>query len=70
MASTPTSSLATDVAVRARRDLTSAEHATAIAEAAHAAASTGTRGDGIVAVQPVESVLRIRSGSPVPPDEI
>jgi hypothetical protein len=33
-------------------------------------ASTGTRGDGIVAVQAVESVLRIRSGSRVPPGEI
>lgn len=49
---------------------TSAEHAATIADAMIAAASTGTRGDGIVAVQPVESVLRIRSRSPVPTDEI
>lgn len=49
---------------------TSAEHAARIADAILAAATTGTRGDGIVAVEAVESVLRIRSGSRVPPGEI
>ena len=49
---------------------TSAEHAELIAGAVLRAASTGTRGDGIVAVEPVDSVLRIRSSSPIPPGEI
>lgn len=35
-----------------------------IVEAISAAASTGTRGDGIVSVLPVESVFRIRSSAP------
>lgn len=49
---------------------TSAEHAERISGAVLRAASTGTRGDGIVAVEAVESVLRIRSSSPIPQDEI
>ncbi len=49
---------------------TSAAHAPRIVETIIGAASTGTRGDGIVAVGSVQSVLRIRSGSRVPPDEI
>jgi nitrogen regulatory protein P-II 1 len=49
---------------------TGAEHADRIVSAIVAAASTGTPGDGIVAVESVASVLRIRSGSRVPPDEI
>jgi nitrogen regulatory protein P-II 1 len=49
---------------------TSAARATGITEAVVAAASTGTRGDGICAVHEVESVLRIRSRALVPPTEI
>jgi nitrogen regulatory protein P-II 1 len=49
---------------------TSADHGELIAGAILRAASTGTRGDGIVAVEPVESVRRIRSSSPLPPGEI
>ena len=49
---------------------TSEEHAERISGTILRAASTGTRGDGIVAVEAVESVLRIRSSSPIPPDEI
>lgn len=49
---------------------TSAQHADRITEVILGAASTGTRGDGIVLVEAVESVLRIRTRSPVPPDEI
>ena len=49
---------------------TSAARAAAIAEALVASASTGTRGDGICAIHEVESVIRIRSRSPVPSHEI
>lgn len=49
---------------------TSADRAGRISAAVLRAASTGTRGDGIVAVEAVESVLRVRSTSPIPPDEI
>lgn len=49
---------------------TSSEHAAQVSDAVLGAASTGTRGDGIVAVEAIESVLRIRSGSPIPPGEI
>lgn len=49
---------------------TSAGRVATIVEAVVAAASTGTRGDGICAVHDVASVLRIRSRSPVPPGEI
>ncbi len=45
---------------------TRAEHADGIVSAVAAAASTGTPGDGIVAVEPVVLLLRIRSGSRVP----
>ncbi len=48
---------------------TSARHAARVSGAVLRAASTGTRGDGIVAVEAVHSVLRIRSSSPIPPDE-
>lgn len=44
---------------------TSAQHAERIAGAILGAASTGTRGDGIVALAPVDSVLRIRDSSPL-----
>lgn len=49
---------------------TTAEHATRIADAILAAASTGTLGDGIVAIEPVDSVLRIRNREPAPANEI
>ena len=49
---------------------TGAQNAGLIAGAVLRAASTGTRGDGIVAVEPVESVLRIRSSAPIPLNEI
>lgn len=46
------------------------DRSAAIVAAVLRAAGTGTRGDGIVAVEPVEAVLRIRSGSPIPVGEI
>jgi nitrogen regulatory protein P-II 1 len=49
---------------------TSTERAVRVSDALLGAASTETRGDGIVAVEAIESVLRIRSGSPIPPDEM
>ena len=49
---------------------TSTERASRVCDVLLGAAGTGTRGDGIVAVEAVESVRRIRSGSPIPPDEI
>ena len=49
---------------------TSAEHVERIADAMTAAASTGTRGDGIVAIEEVAAVIRTRNRSPVPPSEI
>lgn len=49
---------------------TSADHAPRIADAVLTAASTGTRGDGILAVEEVEAVIRTRDRSPVPPNEI
>lgn len=49
---------------------TSAEHAPGIADVVLAAASTGTRGDGIVAVEDVEAVFRTRDRSLVPLNEI
>lgn len=48
----------------------SARRAATIADAVVAASSSGTRGDGIVAVHEVESVIRVRSRAPVPPHEI
>lgn len=49
---------------------TTVEHARRIADVIQVAAWTGTPGDGIVALQPVESVLRIRDHEAVPPNEI
>ncbi len=49
---------------------TGVERAQQIVDAILAAASTGTEGDGIVAVLPVERVWRIRSRAPVPPEEL
>lgn len=49
---------------------TSAQQVERITGAVLRAASTGTRGDGIVALEPVDSVLRIRDGSPIPPGAI
>lgn len=49
---------------------TSAEHADRITDAVTAAASTGTRGDGIVAVEEVATVIRTRDRSPFPPSEL
>ncbi len=49
---------------------TTAEHATRIADAIVAGATTGTLGDGILAIEPVDSVLRIRDHEPAPADEI
>jgi len=49
---------------------TSEEHAERISDAVLRAASTGTRGDGIVAVEAVDSVLRVRSNTPIATDEI
>lgn len=49
---------------------TSESKAKEIVEAILSAASTGTRGDGIVSVLPVETVLRIRTRSPATPEEI
>jgi nitrogen regulatory protein P-II 1 len=49
---------------------TSAQHAMRIADGILAGASTGTLGDGIVAIEPVDSVLRVRDHAPVPADEI
>lgn len=43
--------------------LTSAERTPAIVQAILSNASTGTRGDGIVSVLPVESVWRVRTRS-------
>jgi nitrogen regulatory protein P-II 1 len=49
---------------------TSADRGERIVDAILRAAGTGTKGDGIVAVEPIEAVLRIRSRSPIPPGEI
>ncbi len=49
---------------------TGAERARQIVDAILAAASTGTTGDGIVSVLPVERVWRIRSRAPAPPEEL
>lgn len=49
---------------------TSAEHGDRIVEAILAAASSGTRGDGIVCVSPVEQVWRVRGRSPAEPGQI
>ena len=49
---------------------TGAERAQQIVDALLAAASTGTTGDGIVSVTPVECVWRIRSRTPAPPEEL
>lgn len=48
----------------------SAARAATIAEAVVASASTGTRGDGIVAVHEVASLFRVRSRALIPPGEI
>lgn len=49
---------------------TSAERGDRIVDVILAAASSGTRGDGIVAMSPVERVWRVRSRAPMPTDEI
>ncbi len=49
---------------------TTAEHAPRVADAIVAGASTGTLGDGILAIEPVDSVLRIRDRSPASAGEI
>lgn len=49
---------------------TSAERAPAIVDAILAAASSGTRGDGIVCVVPVEQVWRVRSRSLASPQDL
>lgn len=47
---------------------TSAEHGDRIVQAILAAASSETRGDGIVCLSPVEQVWRVRSRAPAPLD--
>lgn len=59
-----------DGRIRSLRGLQSAERGDRIVDAIIAAASSGTRGDGIVCLSPVERVWRVRSRSPVEPDEI
>ncbi len=55
----------------ARIDIfTAAERAQQIVDAILAAASTGTAGDGIVSVLPVERVWRIRTRAPAPTEEL
>lgn len=41
-----------------------------VVDALLAAASTGNKGDGIVAVTPIDRVWRVRTGSVVPPSEL
>ncbi len=50
--------------------LADAARAPQIVDAVMAAASTGTMGDGIVSVVPVECVWRIRSCAPALPEEL
>lgn len=49
---------------------TSVERADGVVAAVLEAASSGTRGDGIVCVLPVEQVWRVRSRALAPPDEL
>jgi nitrogen regulatory protein P-II 1 len=49
---------------------TGEERVSRVVDAILSVASTGTAGDGIVSVLPVERVWRIRSRAPVPPEEL
>lgn len=49
---------------------TTPEHVARIADVVLTAASTGTRGDGIVAVEEVKAVIRTRDRSAIPPNEL
>lgn len=50
--------------------ITGAAHADAVAQAILGAACTGTTGDGLVAIVPIERVWRVRTKALVPPSEL
>lgn len=49
---------------------TAAERSQQIVDAILAAASSGTRGDGLVCVLPVREIWRVRTRAPATPDQI
>ncbi len=50
--------------------ITAADRAEAVVDAILEAASSGTKGDGIVTLTPIEAVWRIRSRAPAPASEL